>query len=59
MVWLDAGETRSVTLEVAVDDLAWYDPEAGAWTVERMEHELYVGTSSASEDLTQLRFTVR
>ena len=45
-VALDPGQTRSVDLVVPVDRLAYYDVEASVWTLEDLEHEVHVGTSS-------------
>ncbi len=45
-IGLEPGETKTVELEVNIQDLAWYDPEAKEWKVEEMEYELYVGASS-------------
>ena len=56
---LEAGESKVVELEVATSDMTWYNPEAKAWQVEHMEHEVYVGSSSAKEDLLQSTFTVQ
>lgn len=41
--------TRTVVLEVDTRDLAYYDVEAGAWTVEALDYLVEVGRSS--EDL--------
>ncbi|MGI9531964.1 glycoside hydrolase family 3 C-terminal domain-containing protein [Lutimonas sp.] len=57
-VFLEAGETKTIGLEVKVDDLAWYDPELKEWKIEEMEYELYVGGSSDSEDLMMTTFSV-
>jgi beta-glucosidase len=43
---LDPGETRTVTLEVPVRDLAYWDAGAGQWIVEPMDHTVHVGGSS-------------
>ena len=52
------GETRTVELSVPVSDLSWYNPDEAAWRVEAMEYEVYVGTSSAEQDLLQASFIV-
>lgn len=57
-VYLKAGETQTVDLEVDIQDLAWYDPEVKQWKVEEMEYELYVGSSSDTEDLIMTSFSV-
>ncbi len=45
-VHLEPGETKTVTLEVEVEDLAYYDTESGRWEVEEMEYAVLVGSSS-------------
>lgn len=50
---LTPGETRTVTLSCAADELRWYNPEAGAWELEAMPYELFIGTSSRDEDLLE------
>lgn len=57
-IGLEPRETKTVELEVNVQDLAWYDPEVKEWKVEEMLYELYVGPSSKKEELLQLEFTV-
>ena len=52
------GETKTVSLSVNASDLAWYNPETEQWEVELMEHEVYVGSSSAAKDLLQSAFVV-
>lgn len=59
-VSLAPGETRAVTLEVPVGELACYCPETGEWSVEKAEYEARVGTSSRLSDLgLAANFTVR
>ena len=57
-IGLKPGETKTVALEVNIEDLAWYDPEAKQWKIEEMEYELYVGGSSAEKDLIVDSFLV-
>ncbi len=45
-VRLEPGETRTVDLRVAIEDLAYYDTETGTWKVEEMEYSVLVGSSS-------------
>jgi len=45
-VHLEAGETRRVTLTVPVDQLAFYDTEAGAWALEPIAYTAHVGASA-------------
>jgi beta-glucosidase len=45
-VWLAAGESASVELSVARDDLAYYDTRVGRWVVESGEYVVEAGASS-------------
>ena len=58
-IHLEPGETKTVELEVAMNDLAWYDPEAKEWKIEEMEYELYVGPNSVNETLLKDKFEVK
>jgi len=49
---LAPGETRTVTLPLAAEALAYWSPEQHAWVVEPGNVELMVGPSSADADLT-------
>ena len=52
------GETKTLTLEVGVNDLAWYNPVTPSWEVEAMDYEVYVGSSAAPQDLQRAEFQV-
>ncbi len=45
-VHLEPGESRTVTLEVPVADLAYYEEASSSWRVEETEYEVLVGGSS-------------
>jgi len=45
-VELEPGATETVTIELRVNDLAYYDVAASAWALEALEHEVLIGTSS-------------
>jgi beta-glucosidase len=45
-VALEPGETQTVEISVPVNSLAYYDVASSAWTLEGLEHEVHVGTSS-------------
>jgi beta-glucosidase len=45
-VWLAAGESATVELSVARDDLAYYDTRVGRWVVESGEYVVEAGASS-------------
>ena len=57
-VHLDAGESKTVELEVKAKDMAWYNPEAKEWQVEHIDYQVYVGGSSAKKDLIMSEFSV-
>ncbi|MFR3321103.1 MAG: fibronectin type III-like domain-contianing protein [Lachnospiraceae bacterium] len=46
-VELQAGEEKLVTIACPLEKLAYYDPYTRQMTVEKMEYELYIGTSEA------------
>ncbi|MDY6796204.1 MAG: glycoside hydrolase family 3 C-terminal domain-containing protein [Actinomycetota bacterium] len=50
-VHLEPGESKTVSLVVEAEDLAYYDVDSGAWTVEENDYRIYVGPSSRREDL--------
>lgn len=50
-VSLEPQKTVTVSMEVAAEDLAYYDISAGAWVVEEIEYEVLVGGSSRDDDL--------
>ncbi|MFW5875511.1 MAG: beta-glucosidase family protein [Myxococcota bacterium] len=56
-VSLMAGETKTVTMEVPVRDLAYWDAGADDWIVEPIEYGVQVGTSSRDLPL-EASFTV-
>lgn len=45
-VTLDPGETQTVEISLPVNDLAYYDAAEAGWTLEGLEHEVHIGTSS-------------
>lgn len=48
---LAPGETRTVTLPVAVPDLAFYDEAAAKWVVDAGTYDFQISTSSADADI--------
>jgi len=50
-VSLKAGESRTVTLEIPLDDLRYWDEAAGKWALERGKLQLLLG--AASDDIRQ------
>ena len=57
-VALEPGETKTVPLSVEVKELAWYNPDAGAWEIEPMTYAVLVGPSSRTADLLTSTVTV-
>lgn len=54
---LMAGETKTVTMEIPVRDLAYWDAGAEGWIVEPIEYKVHVGASSRDLPL-EASFTV-
>jgi beta-glucosidase len=50
-VELDPGESRVVDLSCPLKKLEWYNPAVPGFELEHMEYEVYIGTSSADQDL--------
>jgi beta-glucosidase len=55
---LEPGESRRITFELPVRQLAIYDPARQDWSVEPTVYQVYVGPSSAPRDLLRGEFTV-
>ena len=56
---LEPGETKTVTIELEVSDLAYYDESAARWMVEETDYTVYAGSSSREADLPlRATFTV-
>ena len=53
-VMLDPGETKTVEIPVAVNNLAYYDITQQAWVLEALRHTVYAGTSSRDLPLSTL-----
>jgi beta-glucosidase len=52
-ITLDPGESRTVTIKCPKDELMWYDANHLTWRLDNMEYQVYIGSSSADEDLTR------
>jgi beta-glucosidase len=50
-VELDPGQSRTVELSCPLNKLEWYNPRVPGFELEHMEYEIYIGTSSADQDL--------
>lgn len=55
---LNPGESKTVSLFCPFDKLKWYNPEAGAWELEHMEYQAYIGSSSDEDDLVLVPFVI-
>ena len=53
---LQPGETKTIELEIELEELAWYDPESKTWKIEKMVYEVYVGPSSDESKLLKGSF---
>lgn len=52
-VSVKAGEEKQVTITTPLEKLKWYDPVYRQWKLDHVEHTIYVGSSSAKEDLVK------
>lgn len=50
-VGLKPGEEKTVEIATPLEKLKWYDPVYREWKLEHMIYTVYVGSSSANEDL--------
>jgi beta-glucosidase len=57
-VELEPGESKKVTISCPYDKLRYYDEASGDWVLEKMEYEVYIGTSSADADLLKGRVVI-
>jgi beta-glucosidase len=57
-ITLNPGETKKVSISCPFDKLKWYNPDAKAWELEKMEYQAYIGSSSDEEDLIMESFTI-
>lgn len=55
---LKPGEEQQVEITCPVEKLKYYNPDSAAWELENMEYEIYIGTSSADEDLLKGKIRV-
>ncbi len=50
---IQPGESKTVTFEIDLQELSWYDPESKTWKLEKMQYELFVGPSSDEDKLLE------
>mgnify|MGYP003668688106 CR=1 FL=1 len=55
---LQPNEVKTVSFEINASDLAYYNPDKKQWEVEEMEHEVYLGSSSRTNDLLANKFHI-
>jgi len=55
---MDAGETRTVRIEIRHENLAYYDPDNRRYRVESGEYEIFTGPSSDREKLIKTSLVV-
>lgn len=53
-VRVKAAGQKEVKISIPLEKLKWYDPTCRKWKLEHMEYTIYVGNSSANEDLTSV-----
>ena len=53
-VFLQSGEKKKVILSCSLEDLAFYDEKKEKFIMENIVYDVYVGTSSAAEDLIKV-----
>ena len=57
-VSLNSGESKQVTITCPFDKLKYYDPVTNTWNLEKMEYQLYLGSSSDEDDLIKSSFRI-
>ncbi|MCJ7703246.1 MAG: glycoside hydrolase family 3 C-terminal domain-containing protein, partial [Anaerolineales bacterium] len=55
---LQPGETKSVSLDIPISRLAYYDENLADFAVEPLEYEVFVGANSLDDHALKQRFTV-
>ncbi len=55
---LQPGETKTCTLTLNTDNLAFFDAEKNKWIIEPSEYELLLGSSSKPQDLLKAKFNI-
>ncbi len=57
-VTLDPGESKRVSITCPYDKIRYYDPETEGWKLEKMEYQIYIGSSSDENDLIKSTFLI-
>ena len=55
---LKPGESKRVSISTSVEKLCWYNEAKDCFELERMEYELFIGTSSDARDLLEGKLTL-
>jgi beta-glucosidase len=50
-VTLDQGESKRILIKCPFDKIKYYNPETNSWLLEKMEYQVYMGSSSNEKDL--------
>ncbi|HPY67593.1 MAG TPA: glycoside hydrolase family 3 C-terminal domain-containing protein, partial [Bacteroidales bacterium] len=57
-VSLEPGESKRIAITCPYDKIRYYDTETGTWQLEKMEYQVYMGSSSDEKDLIKSSFQV-
>jgi beta-glucosidase len=57
-VHLEPNENKTVSIEVPLKSLAWYNPESKSWEIEKIQYTIYIGPSSQNEELLSTQFNL-
>lgn len=57
-LFLNSKETKTITLTLKTEELAYYDIEKKKWIIENGEYTILVGPSSKKEDLMDTKFII-
>lgn len=58
-VVLDAGQSKTVSIELPLSELARFDPGSKSWQIDPMTYDCLLGTSSSAKDLQKLSFQIQ
>ncbi len=56
---LEAGETKTVEIQIPVSDLAYWDVNDKTWKIEKIKYPIFVGDSSDNNGLTKVEIGVK
>ena len=59
MIYLEPGETRTVSIELPASSFEYYDGYSDDLIVKSGDYKVMVGSSSRDEDLTTLNLTIK